>query len=192
MGESMKLVFAVRQAIEKEVKERKDFESDIEQKMQENAASSENEKGDREHENAVLRTQVAGLRQDLENEKEERAADIAAGKRSTSVLEGEMVQQIKDIRQICELETSERITGNERTESVCNDIRAIIESDRAAHDIIAKDLERATKQNRQATETETKERTNLFEENHQTLTELRHTLSNVHGEVTSEKEDRIE
>merc|ERR1712196_138774 len=48
------------------------------------------------------------------------------------------------------------------------------------------------KQNRQATETETKERTNLFEENHQSLAEIRQMLSNFRGEVVSEKEDRIE
>merc|ERR1712211_113067 len=74
----------------------------------------------------------------------------------------------------------------------CNDIRGIIEADRAAHDITAKDLDRAIKQNRQATETETKERNNLFEENHQNLTEIRQMLSNFRGEAMSEKEERIE
>merc|ERR1712063_162523 len=36
------------------------------------------------------------------------------------------------------------------------------------------------------------ERISLFEENTQTLTELRQMLSNFHGETVSEKEDRIE
>merc|ERR1712137_1397766 len=189
--ESAKLIIAARQAIEKEVKERKASESDMELKIQENAATGENEKGDRERENGVLRAQIAGLTQDLGIERDERAADIAAGKRSSSALEGLMVQQMKDVRQILESEMSERIMGNERTETMCNDIRAIIESDRAAHDATAKDLDRAIKHNRHATETETKERISLFEENTQTLTELRQMLSNFHGE-TVKKEDRIE
>merc|ERR1712064_6837 len=123
---------------------------------------------------------------------DERAADIAAAKRSSSALEGLLLQQLKDLRQTLESEMSERIVGNERTETTCNDIRAIIESNRAAHGATAKDLDRAIKQNRQATETETKERISLFEENNQTLTELRQMLSNFHGEAVSEKEDRIE
>jgi len=190
--ESAKLILALRQVIDREVKERKASELDIEQKIQENAAAGENEKGDREHENAVLRAQIAGLRQDLASEKDERAADFAAGKRATSALEGQVLQQMKDIRQILESEIAERLMGNERTETVCNDIRAIIESDRAAHDVIVKDLDRDIKKNCQATETETKERINLFEENHQALTELRQMLSNFREEVMSEKQDRIE
>jgi len=189
--ESAKLI-AVKQAIEKEVKDRKASELEIELKIQENAASGENERGDRERENAVLRAQIAGLTQDLGIEKDGRAADIAAGKRSASALEGLLAQQMKDVRQILESEMSERIMGNERTETMCNDIRAMIDSDRVAHDATAKHLDRAIKQNRQATETEAKERTNLFEENNQTLTELRQMLSDFHGEATREKEDRIE
>merc|ERR1712007_110445 len=61
------------------------------------------------------------------------------------------------------------------------DIRAMIESDREAHDATWADLDRAIKQNRQATETETNERTYLFKENNQTLTELREILSKIKG-----------
>merc|ERR1712007_31512 len=159
---------------------------------QENASIGENERGDRGRDNAMLRAQLAALTQGLGIEKDERAADIAAAKRNSSALEGLLLQQLKDLRQTLESEMSERIVGNERTETTCNDIRAIIESNRAAHDATAKDLDRAIKQNRQATETETKERISLFEENNQTLTELRQMLSNFHGEAVSEKEDRIE
>merc|ERR1712137_1528273 len=125
-------------------------------------------------------------------EKDERAADIAACKRNLSSLEGHITQQMKDVRQSLESEMSERIMANERTETVCNDIRGIIEADRASHDVVAKDLDRAIKQNRQATEMETKERTNLFEENNHSLTEIRQMLSNFRQESVSEKEDRIE
>merc|ERR1712137_1249642 len=190
--ESARLIIALRQALEKEVKERKACEADLEQKIQEAAASNEHDRGDRERENAALRAQIAVLRQDLGNEKDERAADMAVCKRTVSALEGHFAQQIKDLRQILESEASERITANERTDTVCNDIRAIIEADRAAQDSILKDMDKAIKQNRQATETETKERTNLFEENHQSLAEIRQMLSNFRGEVVSEKEDRIE
>merc|ERR1712012_396575 len=82
--------------------------------------------------------------------------------------------------------------AHERTETVCNDIRGIIEANRLVHDITAKDLDKAIKQNRQATETESKERSSLFEENHQNLTEIRQMLSNFRGEAMSEKEERIE
>merc|ERR1712206_51433 len=116
------------------------------------ATAGEKERGDRERENLVLRAQIAGLSQDLGIEKDERAADIAAGKRSTSAVEGLLVHEIKDVRQILESEMSERLMGNERIETMCNDIRAIIQSDRAAHDATAKDLDRAIKQNRQATQ----------------------------------------
>merc|ERR1712063_158012 len=163
--ESAKLVIAVRQALEKEVRERKASELDMEQKIQEYAASGEHEKGDRERENAAMRAQIASLRQDQASERDERAADIAACKRNVSALEGHTTQQLKDVRQSLDSETSERIMANERAETVCNDIRGIIEADRASHDVVAKDLDRAIKQNRQATEMETKERTNLFEEN---------------------------
>merc|ERR1712227_712541 len=103
------------------------------------------------------RAQIASLRQDQASERDERAADIAACERNVSALEGHTMQQLKDVRQVLDSETSERIMANERAETVCNDIRGIIEADRAAHDITAKDLDRAIKQNRQATETETKE-----------------------------------
>merc|ERR1712137_1050970 len=190
--ESAKLIIAVRQALEREVKERKTSESDLEQKIQENAALGEHDRGDRERENAAMRAQIAGLRQDLGSEKDERAADIAACKRNLSALEGYTTQQIKDIRQSLDSETSERVMAHERTETVCNDIRGIIEANRLAHDITAKDLDKVIKQNRQATETETKERNILFEENHQNLTEIRQMLSNFRGEAMSEKEERIE
>jgi len=139
-----------------------------------------------------VRAQIAGLRQDLSNEKNERAADMSAYKRNLSALEGHTAQQIKDIRQTLESEMSERVMANERTEIVCNDMRSVIAADRAAQEATTKDLDKAIKQNRQATETETKERTNLFEENSHNLTEIRQMLSNFRGEVMGEKEDRIE
>merc|ERR1712007_166622 len=174
--ESAKLVIAVRQALEKEVRERKTSELDIEQKIQEISAHGEHERGDRERESAAVRAQIAGLRQDLGAEKDERAADIAACKRNLSSLEGHVTQQMKDVRQSLESEMSE----------------GIMEADRATQNVVVKDLDRAIKQNRQATETETKERTNLFEENHHSLTEIRQILSNYRQESASEKEDRIE
>merc|ERR1712007_397374 len=190
--ESARLIIALRQGLEKEVKERKASEADLEQKIQESAAANEQDRGDRERENAALRAQIAGLRQDLGNEKDERAADLAVCKRTVSALEGHFAQQLKDLRQILESETSERIAASERTDIVCNDIRAIIEAERASQDALIKELDRAVKQNRLATETETKERTNLFEGNHQSLTEIRQMLSNFRGEGLSEKEDRME
>merc|ERR1712064_71861 len=123
---------------------------------------------------------------------DERAAEIAAFKRNLSSLEGHFTQQMKDMRQSLESEMSERIMANERAETLCNEIRATIEADRATHDVVAKDLDRAIKQNRQALETEIKERTNLFEENHNSLTDIRQMLSNFRQECMSEKEDRIE
>merc|ERR1712064_191741 len=174
------------------VRERKACELDMEQKIQENAASSEHERGDRERESAAVRAQIAGLRQDLGSEKDERAADIAACKRNLSSLEGHVTQQMKDVRQSLESEMSERIMANERTEAVCNDVRGIIEADRATQNVVVKDLDRAIKQIRQATETETKERTNLFEENHHSPTEIRQMLSNYRQESAGEREDRIE
>merc|ERR1712137_1320176 len=134
----------------------------------------------------------AGLRQDLGGEKDERSADMAACKRNLSSLEGHFTQQMKDVRQSLESEMSERIMANERAETVCNEIRATIEADRATHDVVVKDLDRAIKQNRQATETETKERTTLFEESHHNMTEIRQMLSNFRQEFISEKEERIE
>merc|ERR1712063_216571 len=91
--ESAKLVIAARQALEKEVRERKTSELDMEQKILENAAHGEHERGERERESAAVRGQIAGLRQDLGGEKDERAADIAACKRNLSSLEGHITQQ---------------------------------------------------------------------------------------------------
>merc|ERR1712064_74850 len=120
-------------------------ELEMEQKIVENAAHGEHERSERERESAAVRAQIASLRQHLGGEKDERAAEIAAYKRNLSSLEGHFTQQMKDMRQSLESEMSERIMANERAETLCNEIRATIEADRATHDVVAKDLDRAIK-----------------------------------------------
>jgi len=67
--ESARLVITVRQSLEREVKERKLGESEADQRLHDLSAAIDHEKIDREHEDTVLRTQVSGLRQEMDGEK---------------------------------------------------------------------------------------------------------------------------
>merc|ERR1712137_208810 len=96
--EAARLVIAVRQSLEKEVKERKVGESEADQRMHDLGATMEHEKIDREREDAALRTQVVGLRQEINGERDERVADTAASKRQPSSLDGQLTQQMRDLR----------------------------------------------------------------------------------------------
>jgi len=93
--------------LEREVKERKVGESEADQKAHDLGAAIDHEKVDREREDTALRTQIAGLRQEVNGEKDERIADTAASKRQLSSLDGQLTQQIRDLRHSLETEQSD-------------------------------------------------------------------------------------
>merc|ERR1712137_1241963 len=121
--ESARLVITVRQSLEKEVKERKMGESEADQRMHDLGAVIDHEKIDREREATVLRTQLISLRQELDGEKDERIADTATSKRQLSSLDGQLMQQIRDLRHNLDAEQSDRFAMCERIEQSCSDIR---------------------------------------------------------------------
>merc|ERR1712063_245261 len=103
-------------------------------------------------------------RQEIVGEKDERVADMAANKRQLSSLEGQLTQQMRDLRHNLDAEQSDRFAMCERIEKSCSDIRISVDSNRAAEDATTKQLEMAIRSNRQAVEAETKDRINMFEE----------------------------
>jgi len=190
--ESARLVITVRQSLEKEVKERKMGESEADQRMHDLGAVIDHEKIDREREDTALRTQFAGLRQEIVGEKDERIAEMAASKRQLSSLEGQLTQQMRDLRHHLDTEQSDRFAMCERIEQSCSDIRIGVDSNRAAEDAITKELEKVMRSNRQAIEAETKDRINMFEEHNRSTSEMRTTWSAFRNELVVEKDARIE
>merc|ERR1712007_36078 len=182
----------VRQAIEKEIKERRTAELEVEHLTRDLVAALEHEKSDRERDDITLRNQIANLRQELSGEKEDRSGDIALCKRSLITLEGNQMQHFKELRHYVDSEASERVALNERLDLVCSDIRATMEADRAAQGVTTKDLERAIIKNRQANDAEIRDRVMCFEEHTHNLNEMRQMLSSARVELGAEKEERIE
>merc|ERR1712063_74658 len=131
-------------------------------------------------------------RQEIVGEKDERVADMAANKRQLSSLEGQLTQQMRDLRHNLDTEQSDRFAMCERIEKSCSDIRISVDSNRAAEDAVIKELEKAIRSNRQAVEAETKDRMNMFEEYNRSTSEMRTTWSALRNEVVVEKDERIE
>jgi len=190
--ESARLVITVRQSLEKEVKERKMGESEADQRMHDLGAVIDHEKIDREREDTALRTQFAGLRQEIVGEKDERIAEMAASKRQLSSLEGQLTQQMRDLRHHLDTEQSDRFAMCERIEKSCSDIRISVDSNRAAEDAVIKELEKTIRSNRHLIEAETKDRITMFEEFNRSTSEMRTTWSAFRNELASEKDERIE
>jgi len=67
-----------------------------------------------------------------------------------------------------------------------------VDSKKAAEEAITKELEKAIRSNKQAVETETKDRMNMFEECNRATSEIRTTWSAVRNELAVEKDERIE
>merc|ERR1712137_97990 len=189
--ESARLLIAVRQALEKEIKDREGAELEMEHLTHGWVAIFDQEKKDREHDDADLNNQIATLRHELGNEKEEHASDLALCKRGLGALQAQLTQHFKDLRHAIELEASERITANEQVDVAYTDLRVSIEMNRDAQNAATKDLERAITKNQQAIEEKIRDRTALFEEHAQNLTELRQAMSNIRTEVAGEKEEHV-
>merc|ERR1712137_105541 len=180
----------VRQAIEKEIKERERAELEM-GLTRELVATFEKEKNVRDRDDAALKNQIAALQHEFATGKEEHASGIAWCKRGLGTLEGQQTIQFLDLQRAIESETSERITANKRMDMAWTDLRVSIEADQAAQNAKTKDLERAITKNRQAYEAEVRDRIALFEEHAHNFSELRQTTSNIRTEVAGEKEERV-
>merc|ERR1712063_66640 len=121
-------------------------------------------------------------RQEIVGEKDERVADMAANKRQLSSLEGQLTQQMRDLRHNLDTEQSDRFAMCERIEKSCSDIRMSVDSNRAAEDAVIKELEKTIRSTRQAVEAETKDRINMFEEYNRSIAEMRTTWSAFRSE----------
>merc|ERR1712007_61149 len=167
-------------------------ESEADQKIHDLGATIDHERIDREHEDTVLRTQLSGLRQEMDGEKAERIADLTASKRQLSSLDAQLTQQIRDLRHNLDAEQSDRFAMCERMERSCIDLQLTVDSTKAAEDAITKELERVVRLNSQAVEAETKERTNMFDEYNRSTSEIRTSWSALRNELADEKDERIE
>merc|ERR1719231_1013812 len=73
-------------------------------------------------------------------------------------------------------------------ERSCSDLRITVESNKAAEDAIAKELEKVVR----AVEAETKDRINMFEEYNRSTSEIRKSWSGLRKELAGEKDKRTE
>merc|ERR1712007_278849 len=167
-------------------------ESEADQKIHDLGATIDHERIDREHEDTVLRTQLSGLRQEMDGEKAERIADLTASKRQLSSLDAQLTQQIRELRHNLDAEQSDRFAMCERMERSCSDLQITVESTKAAEDAITKELERVVRLNSQAVEAEAKERINMFDEYNRSTSEIRTSWSALRNELADEKDERIE
>jgi len=136
-------------------------------------ATSDRDKIDREHEVTVLRTQVSGLRQEIDSEKAERPADMMANKLQLPPLDGQLTQQIRELRHNLDEKQSDRVAMCEHMERSCSNLRIAVDINKAAEDAITKGLEEVVRLNSQAVEAETKERINTFDKYNRSTAEVR-------------------
>jgi len=124
--------------------------------------------------------------------KTERIADSTASKRQLSSLDGQLTQQIRDLRHNLDTEQSDRFAMCERMERSCSDLRITVDSNKAAEDAMAKELEKMVRLNCQAVETETKDRINMFDEYNRSASDIRTSWSALRNELVGEKDERTE
>lgn len=130
------------------------------------------------------------MKHELTGEREDRVAEVAAMKRVVHALEGQVVEDIRDLKQNLDTEMRERSAADARFEKQHADLKAATDTDRTNTDAATSALEIGLRTVRQAHEQEEKERVAGEAETNRNLADIANQLAHCSAELINEKADR--
>lgn len=178
-AEILERMKAAVEAVGREQRERNEAGEEFSRRLQELTSAVEQERAERELGDSQVKAHVTGFRQDLSQEKDERAEELGALRRAMQALEAQEAQHYNDVQLAVQAEGEKRSVLEDRHEKRCRDLGNTMDTESRNRTAELAEIDGGLKTLRHQHEQQTRSRA---EEHAQASSNLQHALDKLQHE----------